>query len=126
MTEDRPYPHYVYRCYDAEDRLLYIGCTYDVAGRIRQHQDLNYASNPASAYLREHMTRWTSEEYPTRLTARKAEKEAIGAEAPLLNIAHNKGRGLKRVKVAPPTLDEQRAALEALAEVLDMGRNPAA
>lgn len=30
-------PHYLYRCYDANGRLLYIGCTIDPFKRWREH-----------------------------------------------------------------------------------------
>ena len=103
--------HYVYRCYDADDRLLYIGCTQDVEGRIGQHQSLHHIGNPASGYLYKHLVRWTSEMYPDKETARDAEIAGIGAEAPLLNVQHNKGRGLRRVPVAPVTFEEMREAL---------------
>lgn len=94
--------HWIYRCYDAEDRLLYIGCTMDVEGRIQAHR----ASwgNPASAYLILRMARYEAEgPFVGRIAGRNAEREAIAAEAPLLNVHHNKGRGLERVPVEPLT-----------------------
>jgi predicted GIY-YIG superfamily endonuclease len=96
--------YYVYRCYDKDDRLLYIGCTQDIGGRMAVHA----ASwgNPASAYLNLHMARYEVQEVVGFTAARKAEREAIAAEAPLLNVHHNKGRGLPRVPVEPPTREE--------------------
>lgn len=108
--------HYVYRCYDAEGTLLYIGCTRDVVARMLVHRSA--WDNPASAFLNLHMARYEVEEFPTRDEARKAEREAIGAEAPLLNIHHNKGRGLPRVKVQPPTWEDQLHAAEVIGQIL--------
>lgn len=87
--------HYLYRCYDAQGRLLYIGCTQDPGARSQVHGSSWH--NPVSAYLNLRMTRWETEEKPYRgkTVARAAEKAAIEAEAPLLNQHHNRGRGLK-------------------------------
>lgn len=106
--------HYVYRCYDKAGQLLYIGCTEDVEARMQVHRSSWH--NPASAYLSLHMDRYEVEEIVGRTAARKAERAAIKAEAPLLNVHHNDGRGLPRVKVSdmPPISSEQWAAIGAL------------
>lgn len=83
-------PHYVYRIYEGDD-LLYIGCTQDVGGRIYMHKQWSVQS-PTSWEIARRMTRHTSEEHPTKATAREAERRAIEAEAPLLNIQHNRRR----------------------------------
>lgn len=80
--------HYVYRCYDKADRLLYVGCTEDVFGRLAVHA--SSWNNPASAVLNLRMTRHSVTEYPGFTVARKAEREAIRDEAPLLNLHHQK------------------------------------
>lgn len=114
---DEVTPHWLYRCYDAEGRLLYIGCTMDVANRMYLHR-CGY-SNPASAFLNRHMTRYEVEgPFVGRLSGHKAEREAIGAEAPLLNLHHNKGRGLPREKVEPATLEELREAMQKMDALL--------
>lgn len=41
-TFDPNVPHYVYVCYDAEDWVLYIGCSKDPAQRIRQHSSYSW------------------------------------------------------------------------------------
>lgn len=91
---DNEVEHYLYRCYDAGDRLLYIGCTHDVEARMQVHG--SSWSNPVSAYLNMRMVRYEAQEPPFkgRIAGRAAEKEAIAAEAPPLNRNHNKGRGL--------------------------------
>lgn len=82
--------HYVYRCYGADDRLLYVGCTSDIGARFAVH----YASygNPPSSLIRRRMVRKTVTEYPTKAAARAAEREAIRTELPLGNIHHIPGR----------------------------------
>lgn len=82
--------HYVYRCYDAADRLLYIGCTQDVEARIAVHR--SSWNNPASAGLSMRMTRYDATEYPDKETARAAERQAIHDEAPLFNLHHQRER----------------------------------
>lgn len=69
---------HVYRLYDAEDALLYVGVGYDVAARARQHK---------------RKKEWWSEvvrgavtTYPTRRDALLAECDAIAGEKPRYNI----------------------------------------
>lgn len=89
---DEEVEHFVYHCFDASGRLLYIGCTRDVAARMLVHG--SSWQNPASAYLNQHMDRYeVSGPFIGRLAGRKVEREAIAAEAPLLNLHHNGGRG---------------------------------
>ena len=85
--------HSVYRCFDADGRLLYIGCTKDVAERMGVHRR-SRGRSPVSDYLNQHMVDYTVEAYPDRRTARAAERAAITVEAPLLNTRYNQGRGL--------------------------------
>jgi predicted GIY-YIG superfamily endonuclease len=108
------WPHVLYRCYDAADRLLYIGCTHDVVSRLAVHK----ASwgNPVSAALNLRMTRHTvSDEYPDKATARKAEREAIYAEAPLFNLHH------QRVRV---TFAERRRRIDEYLEATQPAPDP--
>ena len=110
---DEEIEHFLYRCYDADGRLLYIGCTQDVEARMAVHH--SSWQNPASAYLNMHMDRHEVEgPFVGRIAGRKAEREAIAAEAPMLNLHHNKGRGLPRVPVAPPTAQDMAKLDEAL------------
>lgn len=74
--------HYVYRIYDADGVLLYIGCTYDLWVRINQHYD-GSPFNLQMAY-------WTGWRYPDRRTALAAEAAAIGDEAPEWNVLHQR------------------------------------
>lgn len=83
-------PHVLYRCYDADDRLLYIGCTSDIKARMRQHA---YSPKATSVALRELMVRYeTSEPIAGWTAAHQVEIAAIQAEAPLLNVMHNERR----------------------------------
>lgn len=120
--------HYLYRCYDADGRLLYIGCTQDIGARMQVHA--SSWQNPVSAYLNLRMTRFEAEEkpYAGKVAGRKAEREAIAAEAPLLNQHHNKGRGLRGPELEaelrrtrPPRDPALMAQLDAILE--DFGRS---
>lgn len=113
----------VYRCYAKNGVLLYIGCTQDVGSRMAVHA--SSWRNPASAALNLYMDRYEVEQVVGYSAARAVEKAAIEAEAPLLNLHYNKGRGLKRVKVEPPTGDEVSAALDAMWSRTSLGRRSA-
>jgi predicted GIY-YIG superfamily endonuclease len=82
--------HYVYRCYDAADRLLYVGCTQDVGARIAVHMASGH--NPASRVLIFRMARHEVVTYATEAEAKQAERDAIYNEAPLANLHHQRVR----------------------------------
>jgi predicted GIY-YIG superfamily endonuclease len=69
----------VYRAYDAEETLLYVGCTDKPQRRRRQHES-------KSEWYRD-AVRWTFEEYQTREAGLAAESAAIVAEHPIYNIS---------------------------------------
>ena len=78
-------PHTVYRAYDAEGALLYIGCTADFGRRRSQH---GYTTPwfPLAA-------RWDLAEYPNFRTARDAERHAIETECSMFNVTpHEQAR----------------------------------
>lgn len=70
-------PHYVYRYYDADDQPLYIGCTYHLEQREREHSRRFWFSRVA---------RREFAEYPSRAEGLAAEKKAIEAEKPEINV----------------------------------------
>jgi hypothetical protein len=78
------HPHALYRFFDAEDRLLYIGITWDIASRFPQHRD----EKPWWMDIRN----ITIEPHADRAAALAAEKAAIIAERPVYNIVHNRFR----------------------------------
>jgi len=78
--------HYVYRCYDAADRLLYIGATRDVDGRLYHLASLCNTGKGPGGELRRRMVRHAVEAFPDRRSAFDAERAAIRAERPELNI----------------------------------------
>ncbi len=83
--------HWIYRIFDKEDQLLYIGCAQDVDSRLRFHFELSVAV-PTSWEIARCYARHTSEKFATKALARIAEREAIRLEAPLLNRQHNPSR----------------------------------
>lgn len=75
--------HYVYRLFDADGRLLYIGATYHVPARLKAHRyNTPWFSEVASV---EYQT------FPNRRAAFAAEAKAIHAEDPLYNRRHTPG-----------------------------------
>ena len=69
--------YYVYRHYDSEGNLLYVGCTQSLEFRTKTHK----ASSPWKAEI----ARIAAEEYPTREDALFAERTAICNELPRCN-----------------------------------------
>lgn len=81
--------HYLYRCYDADGVLLYIGCTVEVDRRITAHRRGKGAK--ASTWLAACMARYETEgPYRGRDAGREAERDAIQAEQPIFNLQERK------------------------------------
>lgn len=78
MTAD----HYVYRLYDANDRLLYVGCTSQLQHRMTSHARLQ-AWWPDVARLE-------SEGPYSRAEGLRREQNAIWYGRPLYNVQHNR------------------------------------
>lgn len=72
-------PHWVYRCYDNQGRLVYVGSTADLFGRLDQHRKTSWWA-PTVA-------RVTAKVYPDGPTGRVAEREAIRDEVPRWNLS---------------------------------------
>lgn len=91
---NRETPHYLYRCWDSEGLLLYIGCSNSPEQRIAGHLK-NSPPSATSEQLALQGARWAidPEAYRGRDAGRAAEKAAIETESPLLNIHHNKRSG---------------------------------
>jgi excinuclease UvrABC nuclease subunit len=77
-------PHYVYRAYDEQNRVLYIGCTCDLRRRLKAH------ARTAAWYPL--ATRIEFTEYPNRFWGEWQERQAIATERPIYNRAHNDDR----------------------------------
>lgn len=75
--EDRK-PTSLYRFYDADDRLLYVGITWSVKARTRKHRTVQPWWQDARDIR--------IETYPNRRLALAAERTAIHIEKPLYNI----------------------------------------
>lgn len=84
----RDAPHYVYRCYDADGVLLYVGCTRNPTSRLAAHRRGNNQAK-ASRWLAATMHHAeVSEPYRGREAGREAERAAIQAESPIFNYQH--------------------------------------
>jgi len=74
--------HFVYRCFDVDGVLLYIGFTWDLRTRIGAHCAPGRPVGERLSYV-------SVEKHPTRAAARAAERAAIESETPLFNVVHN-------------------------------------
>lgn len=79
----RAKPHVVYRCYSHTGVLLYVGCTTDLTGRLRQHRGYS-STTPAPWYPL--TARVTFEEFPNADEGRAAELAAVTNECPVFNV----------------------------------------
>lgn len=73
--------HYVYRVFDADDRLIYVGCTTDLPTRLETHR--------RGAWWAAQIKKVTAKVYRDSVTAHQVEREAIRTESPRWNV---KGR----------------------------------
>ncbi|HKY59233.1 MAG TPA: GIY-YIG nuclease family protein [Aeromicrobium sp.] len=77
-------PHYVYRCFDADGFLIYIGCTANLKQRMKNHRS---SPRRSSRWIKACMASHTVDGPFAGLDAGEAaERVAIRAEAPLFNI----------------------------------------
>lgn len=78
-------PHCVYRAFDGDGALLYVGCTQDPMYRLR------HWTTELSEWTF-HVRAVSFEWFTTRSAARSVEAAAIRSERPAYNVAH-KGPG---------------------------------
>jgi predicted GIY-YIG superfamily endonuclease len=71
-------PHYVYRCYDSTDRLIYVGCTVNPVSRLREHRKNTWWAGQ--------IARTRLIVFPDRTHALAKEREAIATEQPRWNV----------------------------------------
>ena len=76
--------HVLYRMFDRDNRLLYIGLTNNPKGRFGNHRDTQRWWDQV-----DHIT---VENFPSREELIKAERAAIEAEKPINNVVYNRGR----------------------------------
>ncbi|MET7900365.1 GIY-YIG nuclease family protein [Streptomyces sp. NPDC005355] len=83
----------LYRCFDADEELLYVGISNDPANRWRQHQS-------TATWWRD-VTMRTVEWYDDRPSAEAAERKAIQTECPRHNVIHRPKTKPGRIAVNP-------------------------
>jgi predicted GIY-YIG superfamily endonuclease len=71
----------LYRCFDADEELLYVGISKDPAERWKQHRS-------TAPWWRD-VTMRVVEWYDDRPAAERAERKAIQTEGPRHNVLHN-------------------------------------
>ena len=74
---------HLYRHYDADGRLLYVGITKDLEHRTAAHGKASSWTDFVD------VARSKFTKFPSRKKAKAAEKDAIRAELPLFNVSHN-------------------------------------
>jgi len=93
-TEYRPrgprrnVPHFVYRCYDADDRLIYVGCTNSPLARMDGHRK--------GTHWFPEVVRVRHTVFPDRATGFARESAAIHLEKPKYNVKSRWRLGFSR------------------------------
>lgn len=98
----------LYRFWDADGALLYIGISLDPGKRWKQHRD----DKPWWSEV----AKVTVEPHPSRPAAMDAERAAIAAERPRYNVVHNSGI------VDHPEMRRMRELSDALVEIREVAR----
>lgn len=95
----------LYRWWDAEGNLLYVGKSISLFARISAHRK-------SSAFFPE-ATQMTIERFPDEVTLAVAEVNAIRDEHPLYNIVHKREGGTPRkLAAAPQTVASHWASID--------------
>lgn len=81
----------IYRCFDADDELLYVGIAFDPDARWEQHK----TKSPWAKQVSMRTIEWLED----RKDAERAEREAIRFEEPRYNQRHN-GRQVAAMALA--------------------------
>ena len=92
--------HFVYRVFDADERLIYVGCTRNLFMRLRTHE--------ANTWWAYQAAKVTAKVYPDKWSGLLAEREAIRTERPRWNLFH---RGQKETWSESDYVDYVTAAL---------------
>lgn len=74
----RETPHYVYRCFDAAGRLLYVGCSIKPEDRMKEHRLFR-------TWWTDRIAQIALEGFPDQAAGLAAEKQAIQTEHPIHN-----------------------------------------
>lgn len=111
-------PTAVYRLWDADGQLLYVGCSHDPRARYVEHERLQ----PWWPAVDRYEEIWCD----TRKEAEAAERIAIGAEQPAYNSTDADGRyQVPRARVSEKEAAEARRVVRARLEAdLRLGRYP--
>jgi predicted GIY-YIG superfamily endonuclease len=88
MSKD--YSFYLYRHYDKDDNLLYVGVSWSVIERLRRHEKSSHWFGEVDIIK--------LEKYPSREASLEAERKAILAERPRYNKAHTKPSRLSELR----------------------------
>jgi hypothetical protein len=80
LPETKQRQQTLYRLFDEDDRLLYVGITWNVRNRFYAHK--------ADKVWWDDVVRHELEEYPDRDSVLKAEMLAIKTELPIYNVVH--------------------------------------
>ncbi|QKW31496.1 GntR family transcriptional regulator (plasmid) [Streptomyces seoulensis] len=106
-------PTALYRLYDVNNVLLYLGVSFDPDVRWTQHQDDKHWAHQ--------VVRRTVEWYPNRIAALTAEEEATAVEKPLHDSSWRKTQIGDRPAWLNP--EGQQAVVDGLSEEIEQGRH---
>jgi predicted GIY-YIG superfamily endonuclease len=92
-------PHVLYRAFNAQGQLLYVGITMNPGNRFAQHSDEKPWWTDVADIRVEH--------FGSRDRVLAAEREAIKTEQPLFNVMHNAGNRVSHISSKRQALENQ-------------------
>lgn len=108
-------PAWVYRIYDTQGRLIYVGETLNLVVRLAAHGDKWWGTQIAKV---------KAKVYPNRGEAQAAERAAIKAERPRFNIKHRDASPLARRSWTAEDYDDYLAARSRRPDGSESGQMP--
>jgi predicted GIY-YIG superfamily endonuclease len=93
--------HTVYRLYDRNNRLIYVGCTYNLEPRLKQHRKVMWWASQ--------IAKIKTETHPSRKAGLAAERRIRDTEHPRWNI---EARWMKRERWSYQMFNDYITALE--------------
>ena len=98
------YSFHLYRHYDKDGNLLYVGVSWTILQRLRQHEKGSFWFGEVDSIK--------LEKYPSREASLEAERKAILAEQPRYNTAHTKPSRMAELRKITRELYERQVEKE--------------
>jgi predicted GIY-YIG superfamily endonuclease len=99
----------LYRHFDANDNLLYVGISLSTLTRLSQHRKSEWTQD---------ITRVDIQNFDSRLLALEAEEKAITTEYPKFNVTHSNNVQVKKVRKVVDKINKLQISLTIAPDIL--------